>query len=58
MGYNLFLSLAQKVVEYFWQSREVKELVVSLLEKYSASTDNDVDDLVVNLVRSKLLNDR
>lgn len=58
MGYNLFLSLAQKVVEYCWQSREVKELVVTLLAKYSASTDNDVDDLVVNLVRTKLLESR
>jgi hypothetical protein len=36
-------------------SREVKELVVTLLEKYAASTDNDVDNYVVDLVRRKLL---
>ena len=36
-------------------SRQVKELVIMLLERYAERTDNDVDDLVVNLVREKLL---
>lgn len=36
-------------------STEVKQLVVLLLEKYSKTTDNDVDDYVVDIVRKKLL---
>jgi hypothetical protein len=36
-------------------SKEVKQLVVLLLEKYSKTTDNDVDDYVVDIVRKKLL---
>ena len=54
MNFNLVLPLAQKVVEYFWNSPEVKQFVINLLERYAKSTDNDVDDLLVNLVRSKL----
>ena len=56
MNTNVLLSLGQKVVEMFWQSCEVKRFVVHLLEKYSASTDNDIDDMAVRLVKTKLLN--
>jgi hypothetical protein len=55
MNTNFLLSLGQKVVEMFWQSCEVKRFVVHLLEKYSASTDNDIDDVAVRLVKTKLL---
>lgn len=55
MNFNLVLPLAEKVVQYFWNTPEVKEFVVTLLDRYSKSTDNDIDDLLVNLVRSKLL---
>lgn len=55
MKKNVFLDFVAKFIEHFWDSREVKELVVRLLEKYVHSTDNDIDDLVVNVVRSKLL---
>lgn len=51
-----------KLVEFFkpvlmWlsESAEVKKLVVELLERYAASTDNDIDDLVVFTVRKALL---
>ena len=51
-----------KLVEVFkpilmWlrDSAEVKRLVVELLERYAASTDNDIDDLVVATVRKALL---
>jgi hypothetical protein len=57
MKFNVLLLAAEKVINHFWQSREVKEFVVQLLEKYSKSTDNDIDDLLVNLIRSKLLKD-
>ena len=36
-------------------SREVKELVVELLERYSKQTDNDIDDVAVAIVKEKLL---
>lgn len=55
MAKHLLLPVVQKVVEWFWNSKEVKELVVHLLEKYSKSTDNDVDDLIVKMVRDALI---
>lgn len=36
-------------------SMQVKKLVVELLERYAASTDNDIDDLIVATVRTALL---
>jgi hypothetical protein len=55
MNFNVLVKLGESLVEMFWESCEVKRFVVHLLEKYSKSTDNDVDDMVVNLVRTKLL---
>lgn len=55
MKFNLVLAFAEKVVDLFWKSTEVKEFVVRLIEKYSKSTDNEIDDMVVELVRKKLL---
>jgi len=53
-----------KIVELFkpilmWlrDSAEVKKLVVELLERYAASTDTEIDDLIVATVRSALLKD-
>lgn len=55
MNFNVLVKLGESLVEMFWKSCEVKRFAVHLLEKYSASTDNDVDNMVVNLVRTKLL---
>lgn len=51
-----------KIIEFvkplifaFINSEEVKNLVVTLLEKYAARTDNKIDDTVVEIVREKLL---
>lgn len=55
MTKNLVLAAAERVVLWFWNSKEVKNFVVVLLERYSKSTDNDVDDLVVKLVRDALI---
>ena len=55
MNFNVLVKLGESLVGMFWESCEVKRFVVHLLEKYSKSTDNDVDDMVVNLVRAKLL---
>jgi hypothetical protein len=55
MNWNILLKGGEAVVGWFWQSCEVKKFVVYLLEKYSKSTDNDVDDKLVELVRTALL---
>lgn len=52
---KLLLPLAEKILMAFVQDKEVKRFVIELLAKYAATTGNDVDDLVVNLVRSKLI---
>ena len=56
MNWNVLVKLGESLVEMFWKSCEVKRFVVHLLEKYSNSTDNDIDDMAVNLIRTKLLN--
>jgi hypothetical protein len=56
MNWNVLVKLGESLVEMFWQSCEVKKFVIHLLEKYAKSTDNDIDDMAVNLVRTKLLN--
>ena len=56
MNFNVLVKLGESLVEMFWKSCEIKRFVVHLLEKYAKSTDNDIDDIAVNLVRTKLLN--
>jgi hypothetical protein len=56
MKFNVLIKLGENLVEMFWESCEVKRFVVRLLEKYAKSTDNDIDDVAVNLVKTKLLN--
>jgi hypothetical protein len=55
MSWNIPLKVAESLVEMFWKSCEVKGFVVHLLERYAKSTDNDIDDMVVGLVKAKLL---
>lgn len=55
MNFNVLVKLGESLVGMFWQSCEVKRFVVHLLEKYAASTDNDIDNMAVSLVRTKLL---
>jgi hypothetical protein len=55
MNWNIPLKLAESVVEWFWRSCEVKGYVVHLLEKYAKSTDTDIDDAIVGIVRVALL---
>lgn len=52
---KFLLPLAEKVILSLINDRAVKEFVVQLLVKYAATTGNDVDDMVVALVRTKLL---
>ena len=55
MNWNVLVKLGETLVEMFWKSCEVKKFVVHLIERYSKSTDNDIDNMVVDLVRTKLL---
>jgi hypothetical protein len=52
---KIFLGVAEKIVEHFMNSGEVKEFVVHLLERYAKSTDNDIDDMIVAMVRKALI---
>jgi hypothetical protein len=52
---TVFLKMVLPFVTGFFQRKEVKELVVTLLEKYAKTTDNDIDDTVVEMVRKALL---
>ena len=45
------------IIMWLSESAEVKKLVVELLERYAASTETEIDDLVVATVRSSLLKD-
>ena len=40
-----------------WKSRAFKELIVAMLERVVAQTDNDLNDLAVKHVREMLLPD-
>lgn len=55
MAKNVLLQIGKKLVDMFWESCEIKKFVVHLLEKYSKSTENDVDDVAVEMIRKKLL---
>jgi hypothetical protein len=50
----MLIKLAGKIVEWFWNSPEAKSLLVSLLTKHAASTDNKIDNLLVEFVRTEL----
>ncbi len=49
------VELFKPVLMWLRDSAEVKKLVVELLERYAASTDNDIDDLLVATVAKALL---
>jgi|LakMenEpi03Aug12_release.lakeMendotaPanAssembly.Ray.scaffolds.fasta_scaffold5420100_1 hypothetical protein len=42
------------VVTWFWNSKEARSLVVALLARYAASTDNQIDNVLVDFVRAEL----
>ena len=51
------LLVLKPLVMPMWRSRAFKELIVAMLEKIVARTDNDLDDLAVKHVREMLLPD-
>jgi hypothetical protein len=48
------LLLIKPILFRFLQSQGVKELVIELLEAYAKTTDNTVDDKVVDFVKVNL----
>jgi flagellar biosynthesis component FlhA len=51
------LKVIKPIVLSLFSRREVKELVIALLERYSKTTDNTVDDSLVAMVKKALLKD-
>lgn len=49
------LKFISPIVLSLFSRREVKELVVALLERYAKTTDNSIDDAIVKMVREALL---
>ena len=48
------VALLKPALLWLYESAEVRKLVVELLERYAASTKNDLDDLAVATVRKAL----
>ena len=49
------IAVIKPIVFAFTKTTAVKELVVKLLEAYAKTTDNTVDDKLVELVKKNLL---
>ena len=48
------ITLVKPILFAFIKTKAVKELIVKLLEVYAKSTDNTVDDKLVELVKKNL----
>jgi hypothetical protein len=48
------ITLVKPILFAFIKTKAVKELIVKLLEAYAKSTDNTVDDKLVELVKKNL----
>ena len=49
------ITLVKPILFAFIKTQAVKELIVKLLEAYAKSTDNTVDDKLVELVKKNLI---
>ena len=49
------ITLVKPILFAFIKTKAVKELIVKLLEAYAKSTDNTVDDKLVELVKKNLV---
>jgi hypothetical protein len=48
------IRLIKPILKFFVKSNAVKSLVIGLLEDYAASTETDIDNEIVALVKEKL----
>ena len=51
---NSMIRFIKPILKFFVKANAVKSLVVGLLEDYAASTETDIDDEIVKLVKEKL----
>lgn len=51
------IKVFKPVIIAFLTSRQVKELVCDLLDRYVETTDNDIDNLLAETVRRALIKD-
>lgn len=49
------VNLVKPLLIAFISSKQVKELVCDLIDRYAKSTDNDIDDVIATTVRSALI---
>lgn len=49
------IHLLKPILITFINSRQVKELVCDLIDRYVKSTDNDIDNFIATTVRKALL---
>ena len=49
------VNILKPVLITFINSRQVKELVCDLIDRYVKSTDNDIDDVIAITVRKALI---
>jgi len=49
------INVFKPVIIAFLTSRQVKELVCDLLDRYVQTTDNDIDNILAETVRKALL---
>lgn len=51
---DALIALVKPILFAFLTSKAVKDLVVQLLEKYVSTTDNQIDNALVAIVKEKL----
>lgn len=49
------ITLVKPILFAFLNSRQVKDLVCDILDKYVKSTDNDIDNVIAFTVRKALI---
>jgi hypothetical protein len=52
---KFLVSIVKPIILQAAQSRQVKELVIQLMEKYVKATDNDIDNIIFATVKTALL---
>ena len=51
---KIMIRFIKPILKFFVKSNAVKSLVIGLLEDYAASTETDIDNELVKLVKEKL----
>ena len=57
INHTIMITLIKPILFKFLGTKAVKELVINLLEAYSKTTDNTIDDKLTALVKKNLLSE-